>query len=95
MIHIPTHLALFGSFGWQEIIILGVLGVLLFGRRLPEVGRNLGKGIVEFKKGLAGLEDNVNQAAKESTAPRIEPSQQSQSQATASAEPTEAKNVQA
>jgi len=31
--------------------------VLLFGKRLPEVGRSLGKGIVEFKKGLRGIED--------------------------------------
>jgi sec-independent protein translocase protein TatA len=42
----------------EMIIILG-LGVLLFGRRLPELGRTLGKGIVEFKKGLNGLEDNI------------------------------------
>jgi sec-independent protein translocase protein TatA len=47
------------SLGTQEILVLLVLGVLLFGRRLPEVGRYLGKGIVEFKKGLKGLEDEV------------------------------------
>jgi len=41
------------------LLILG-LGVLLFGKRLPEVGRALGKGIVEFKKGLRGLEDEVD-----------------------------------
>jgi sec-independent protein translocase protein TatA len=39
-------------------IILG-LGVLLFGKRLPEIGRTLGKGIVEFKKSLNGLEDGI------------------------------------
>jgi sec-independent protein translocase protein TatA len=43
----------------QWIMILAV-GVLLFGRRLPEVGRYLGKGIVEFKKGLKGLEDEID-----------------------------------
>jgi sec-independent protein translocase protein TatA len=47
------------SLGTQEILVLLILGVLLFGRRLPEVGRYLGKGIVEFKKGLKGLEDEV------------------------------------
>src|ERR1700747_2695148 len=55
--------ALFGGFlglGGQEMIILLILGVLLFGRRLPEVGRYLGKGIVEFKKGIKGLEDEVD-----------------------------------
>ena len=40
------------------LILLG-LGLLLFGKRLPEVGRSLGKGIVEFKKGLKGLEDDM------------------------------------
>ncbi len=53
---------LFGFFnlGTQEILILLVIGVLLFGRRLPEVGRYLGKGIVEFKKGIKGIEDDVD-----------------------------------
>ncbi len=44
--------------GWELLIILAI-ALLLFGRRLPEVGKSLGKGIVEFKKGLAGLEDEV------------------------------------
>ena len=46
--------------GPQELVVLCVLGVLLFGRKLPEVGRYLGKGIVEFKKGIKGLEDEVD-----------------------------------
>ncbi|NJM35705.1 MAG: DUF4861 family protein [Rhodomicrobium sp.] len=32
----------------------------VFGKRLPEVARSLGKGIVEFKKGVRGIEDEVN-----------------------------------
>ena len=36
------------------------LAVLLFGKRLPEVGRSLGKGIVEFKKGLSGAVDELD-----------------------------------
>jgi sec-independent protein translocase protein TatA len=42
------------------MIVLAIIGVLLFGRKLPEVGRYLGKGIVEFKKGVKGLEDEVD-----------------------------------
>ena len=54
--------SLYGIFnlGPAEIMVLLVLGVLLFGRKLPEVGRYLGKGIVEFKKGMKGLEDDVD-----------------------------------
>src|SRR5690242_1273762 len=56
---LPT-LGLFGPVNAVEIIILAFVGLLIFGRRLPEVGKNLGKGIVEFKKGLSGIDDDVN-----------------------------------
>jgi sec-independent protein translocase protein TatA len=55
--------------GWHWLL-LAVIGILLFGKRLPEVGRSLGKGIVEFKKGLKGLEDEIETQA---SAPRQEP----------------------
>ncbi|WP_337174559.1 twin-arginine translocase TatA/TatE family subunit [Paludisphaera sp.] len=49
------------NLGPMEMMIVMGLAVLLFGKRLPEVGRSLGKGIVEFKKGLnevtSGLDD--------------------------------------
>jgi sec-independent protein translocase protein TatA len=47
----------------MEMVVILVLGVLLFGKRLPELGRTLGKGIVEFKKGLNGLEDNIEMSS--------------------------------
>lgn len=41
--------------GFQEVLLLLVIALLLFGaRRLPEVGRSLGKAISEFKKGMQG-----------------------------------------
>jgi sec-independent protein translocase protein TatA len=46
--------------GWFEMMMLLGLAVLLFGKRLPEVGRSLGKGIVEFKKGLSGAVDELD-----------------------------------
>ena len=46
------------------LVVLALLGLLIFGRRLPEVGKNLGKGIVEFKKGLAGVDDDAQKNAQ-------------------------------
>jgi len=59
-------------------IILLVIGILLFGKRLPEMGRYLGKTIIEFKKGMKGLEDEVDgsgmhQMARQEPAASIEP----------------------
>jgi len=48
------------SLGPMEMILIMGLGVLLFGKRLPEVGRSLGRGIVEFKKGLNGVGDDFD-----------------------------------
>jgi len=40
-----------GSLGMQEIIIIFVLALIIFGpRKLPELGKSLGKGLAEFKK---------------------------------------------
>jgi sec-independent protein translocase protein TatA len=47
-------LATFGNFLGMDGLVVLILGLLIFGRKLPEVGKNLGKTIVEFKKGLAG-----------------------------------------
>ena len=53
-----------GPIGWQELLILAIIGLLIFGKRLPEVGRSVGKSIVEFKKGLAGVDEEVEAAAQ-------------------------------
>jgi sec-independent protein translocase protein TatA len=51
MVHMPSL---------PMMVIIAVIGLLLFGKRLPEVGKSLGKGIVEFKKGLKGIEEEVS-----------------------------------
>jgi sec-independent protein translocase protein TatA len=50
---------MFPQLGLLEMLLVMGVAVLLFGKRLPEVGRQLGRGIVEFKKGLGGVSDEL------------------------------------
>ncbi|HEX4144285.1 MAG TPA: twin-arginine translocase TatA/TatE family subunit [Pirellulales bacterium] len=56
--------------GPMEVMIVGVVAVLLFGNRLPEVGRSLGKGLIEFKK---GMRDEPNDDKKDDTNDKGDP----------------------
>ncbi len=86
MSYLPAPLAFGMPHGWEWLIIAG-FGLLLFGKRLPEVGRSLGKGIIEFKKGLKGIGDDIEE---ESSKPSL-PSPESRKQiATPGDQPTEA-----
>jgi sec-independent protein translocase protein TatA len=51
--------------GVYELTIIAIIGLMLFGKRLPEVGKSLGQGIVEFKKGLKGIEDQTDQTTNQ------------------------------
>lgn len=57
---------MFGMPGGIEWIIILVVALLIFGRRLPEVMRSMGKGIVEFKKGIKGIENEVEKESASS-----------------------------
>lgn len=58
---------MFPNLGPGEMMAVMLVAVLLFGKRLPEVGRSLGKGIVEFKKGLRGIEDEFTGGSQQSS----------------------------
>jgi sec-independent protein translocase protein TatA len=51
--------------GGFELILLTGLGLLFFGKRLPDVGRSIGQTIVQFKKGLNDVNADVDKAADE------------------------------
>ena len=51
----------FGMPGPFEMLIIGAIGLLIFGKRLPEVGRSIGKTIVEFKRGMKEVEQEIHQ----------------------------------
>ncbi len=56
----------------QPSFILMVIGVLIFGRRLPEVTRSLARSIREFKKGLIGIEEDIWSVPESSAAKQPE-----------------------
>jgi len=58
--------------GGPEWIIILLVALLLFGPRLPSVMRSIGKGIVEFKRGLHDVEDEVDQAVDEPSKKKLE-----------------------
>jgi sec-independent protein translocase protein TatA len=49
----------FGMPGGGEWIVLLFIGLLVFGRRLPEVSRQLGRAMTEFRRGLASVDREV------------------------------------
>lgn len=61
----PSILAILAWFpGTAELIVIGVLGLLIFGRRLPDVARSVGKSIVEFKRGMRDVKDDIDLASR-------------------------------
>jgi len=54
------------NIGPMEIALIVGLALLIFGpKKLPELGRSLGKGLREFKKGTSGFMDSINQVEPE------------------------------
>jgi sec-independent protein translocase protein TatA len=49
------------------LLVLGALAVLLFGERLPEVARSFGKGLMELRKGVHGIQRELENAVNTAT----------------------------
>lgn len=74
---------MFGNIGPQELFFLFLIVLLVFGaKRIPEIGRSLGKGIQEFKKGMRDVETEL-QLSDKPTPPPPPPAPAAPSQTTA------------
>ena len=51
----------FGLPGGMEWIIIAMVGLLIFGKRLPSIARSVGSSIIEFKKGVKGAKDGLKE----------------------------------
>ncbi len=58
-------LGFLGGIGMPELLIVGFIVLILFGSRLPSVMRSLGQGVVEFKKGVQGIDEEKERSEKE------------------------------
>ena len=54
------------------LLVLGALAVLLFGERLPEVARSFGKGLMQVKNGVRGIQQEIENAVNSATS--VDPS---------------------
>ena len=66
-----NQLLFLGSLGSQEIIIIALVILLIFGdKKIPELMRGLGKGVSQFKKGMKDIEDEINAEPEKKEVPR-------------------------
>jgi sec-independent protein translocase protein TatA len=89
-------LGLFGPIGTTELVIILVIALMLFGGRLPDVARSIGKSVNQFKRGLRDVDEEMNRsdvpppapppprALPPHVEPQSQPSQQSKTPETTS-----------
>ncbi len=73
-LHPHALLAGFFNLGGWELLVLALIALLLFGKRLPDVARSVGKSVTEFKKGLNEVTAEVREPADPANSPTRLPS---------------------
>ena len=63
--HLQSCRVSFRTWAAGEWMVILVIALLVFGRRLPEVARSLGKSVNEFKKGMREFQDSANEVASD------------------------------
>jgi len=57
---------MFGSIGIQELILIFIIALLLFGpKKIPEIGKTIGKAIKEFKKATNEIKETIEKEVEE------------------------------
>jgi sec-independent protein translocase protein TatA len=52
--------AILPSLGWQEMFLLGLIGLLLYGRNLPQAGKTIGRYVAQFRRGFQEFKDQMD-----------------------------------
>ena len=63
------------NLGTTELMVVAFVSLLIFGNRLPSVMRSLGKSVTEFKKGVSGIEEDLDNAVTAEKKPTTTPSE--------------------
>lgn len=76
-LHIATPCAfIFGGMGFLEVLVIGMIAVLLYGKRLPEVARDVGKYYAQFRSALQDIQHEFTKATSDVTSTVQEAQQQ-------------------